>query len=110
MMVSRQRYSSFVTPTPLPAGDCLVIGFLGGLEAWDAEDQGVRKVALALRARKLSGLHVETVEEKKRKLALELIRRGFDRDGDGVLDESERRSVRVVVYGMSFCCAAVVEV
>ena len=71
-MFSRQRYSSFVTPTPLPAGDCLVIGFLGGLEAWDARDQGVRKVALALRARNLSGLHVETVEEKKRKLARQL--------------------------------------
>ena len=109
MMFSRQRYSSFVTPTPLPAGDCLVIGFLGGLEAWDAGDQGVRKVALALRARNLSGLHVETVEEKKRKLALELIRRSFDRDGDGVLDERERRSVRVILYGMSFGGAAVVK-
>ena len=109
MMFSRQRYSSFVTPTPLPPGDCLVVGFLGGLEAWDADDQGVRKVALALRARNLSGLHVETVEEKKRKLALQLIRRGFDRDGDGVLDERERRSVRLIVYGMSFGGAAVVK-
>lgn len=109
MIFSRQRYDSFITPTPISTGECLVIGFLGGLEAWDAEDQGVRKVALSLRARKLPGLHIETVEEKKRKLALELIRRAFDRDGDGVLDEHERRAVRVIAYGMSFGGAAVVK-
>jgi pimeloyl-ACP methyl ester carboxylesterase len=109
MLFSRQRYDSFITPTPLAADECLVIGFPGGLEAWDSGDQGVRKVALALRARNLPGVHVETVEEKKRTLALELIRRAFDRNRDGLLDEHERRSVRLIVYGMSFGGAAVVK-
>jgi hypothetical protein len=109
MLFSRQRYDSFITPTPLAADEYLVVGFLGGLEAWDSADQGVRKVALELRAKNLPGVHVETVEAKKRALALELIRRAFDRNRDGVLDEQERRSVRLIVYGMSFGGAAVVK-
>jgi hypothetical protein len=108
-MFSRQRYETFISPTPFAAGECLVLGFLGGLEAWDSPTQGVRQLALALRARNLPGVHVETVEERKRALALELIRRAFDRNYDGVLDDQERRSVRLVLYGMSFGGAAVVK-
>jgi hypothetical protein len=108
-MFSRQRYETFTSPTPLAAGEYLVLGFLGGLEAWHSETQGVRQLALALRARNLPGVHVETVEEQKRALALELIRRAFDRNHDGVLDDQERRSVRLVLYGMSFGGAAVVK-
>jgi hypothetical protein len=105
----RQRYESFTTPTPLAPDEYLVIGFLGGLEAWDAHDQGVRKVALKLRARNLPGVHVETVEDRKRALALELIGRAFDHERDGILDEQERRSARLILYGMSFGGAAVVK-
>jgi hypothetical protein len=105
----KQRYDSFITPTPLAPNELLVMGFLGGLERWDAEDQGVRKLALKLRAKNLPGVHVETVEDRKRPLALQLIRRAFDRKGDGVLDEQERGSVRLILYGMSFGGAAVVK-
>jgi hypothetical protein len=108
-MFSRQRYETFTSPTPLAAGEYLVLGFLGGLEAWNSETQGVRQLALALRARNRPGVHVETVEEQKRALAMELIRRAFDRNHDGVLDDQERRSVRLVLYGMSFGGAAVVK-
>ena len=99
---SGQQYEDLITPTPLAEGECLVLGFLGGLEAWNNETQGVRKVALKLRSRHLAGVHVETLESNKRRLALDLIRNAFDRDGDGTLDEQERRSVRLVLYGMSF--------
>ncbi len=105
-----QGYGDFITPTPLPQGGCLVVGFLGGLEPWDNETQGVRKVALRLRARKIPGLHVETVQSNKRTLALELIRNAFDRDRDGRLSEQERRSVRLVLYGMSFGGASAIRV
>src|SRR6266446_9453877 len=32
-----QGYRSFVTQTPAPANSYLVIGFMGGVEAWDAD-------------------------------------------------------------------------
>jgi hypothetical protein len=52
---------------------------------------------------------VETVENKKRALAIELITRAFDRNRDGKLDEQERTSIRLIVYGQSFGGAAVVK-
>ena len=106
----RQRYEDFITRTPLPAENVLVVGFLGGLEPWDNETQGVRKVALRLRARSLPGVHVETVQSNKRALALHLITNAFDRDRDGRLNETERRSVRLVLYGMSFGGASAIRV
>ena len=104
-----QKYETFITPTPLAVDEYLVLGFLGGLEPWNSEDQGVRRLALQLRAKNLPGVHVETVEDGKRALALELIRRASDRNRDGVLDAPERRSVRLILYGMSFGGAAVVK-
>src|SRR5918999_5709997 len=82
-----QSYRDFAAPTPLKEGDTLILGFMGGRESWDNERRGVRKLALRLRAKGLPGVHVETIENKKRRLALELIRNAFDRDRDGQLDE-----------------------
>ena len=104
-----QRYQDFTTPTPLGESHTLIIGFMGGRESWDNRKRGVRKLALKLRAMNLPGVHVETVENKKRRLALELIRNAFDRDRDGRLDERERASARLIVYGQSFGGAAVVK-
>lgn len=104
-----QRYQDFTAPTPLKEGDLLILGFMGGRESWDNEKRGVRKLALKLRSMNLPGVHVETVENKKRKLAVELIRNAFDRDRDGRLDARERASARLVVYGQSFGGAAVVK-
>ena len=107
--VHAQRYSDFTMPAPLGEGDTLIVGFMGGRESWDNDKRGVRKLALRLRAMNLHGVHVETVENKKRRLAVELVRNAFDRDRDGVLDERERSSARLVVYGQSFGGAAVVK-
>lgn len=104
-----QRYQDFITPAPLGEGDTLVIGFLGGRESWDNQHRGVRKLALKFRAMKLRGVHVETVQNTKRPVALALVRNAFDRDRDGQLDERERASARVIVYGQSFGGAAVVK-
>jgi hypothetical protein len=104
-----QRYRDFTTRTPLEEGDVLVIGFMGGRESWDNHKRGVRRLALKLRAMNLPGVHVETVENKKRRLAIELIRNAFDRDRNGRLDERERASARLIVYGQSFGGAAVVK-
>lgn len=104
-----QRRQDFTTPTPLREGHVLIVGFMGGRESWDNDKRGVRKLALRLRAMSLPGVHVETVENKKRRLALELIRGAFDRDRDGRLDDRERDSARLIVYGQSFGGAAVVK-
>jgi hypothetical protein len=104
-----QRYEDFSVTTPLAEEHTLIIGFLGGRESWDNQTQGVRKMALKLRALNLTHLHVETVENNKRHLAVELIRRAFDRDRNGRLDEQECASVRLILYGQSFGGAAVVK-
>lgn len=104
-----QQFSDFITPTPLPEGQTLILGFLGGRQPWDNEKEGTRRLALKLRAMKLPGVHVETLENRRRALALELIRRAFDRNQDGRLDEEERQGVRLILYGQSFGGAAVVK-
>src|SRR5687767_5294535 len=87
-----QRHQDFITPTPLAEGATLVVGFLGGRESWDNQHRGVRKLALKLRAMRLPGVHVETVENTKRPVALALVRSAFDRDRNGRLDDRERAS------------------
>jgi hypothetical protein len=109
IMVRAQNYEDFTTRTPLKGGDVLVVGFMGGRESWDNHQRGVRKLALRLRSMNLPGVHVETVENKKRRMAVKLIRNAFDHDRDGRLDERERASARVIVYGQSFGGAAVVK-
>jgi pimeloyl-ACP methyl ester carboxylesterase len=104
-----QRYEDFTTRTPLDEGGLLIVGFMGGRESWDNEHRGVRKLALRLRAMNLPGVHVETVENTKRRLAADLVRAAFDRDRDGRLDERESASGRVILYGQSFGGAAVVK-
>lgn len=104
-----QQYRLFTTPTPLARNDYLVLGFLGGREPWDNEKRSVRRLALKLRAMQLPGVHAETVENRKRHLALELIRNALDQNRDGQLDPEERTSVRLILYGQSFGGAAVVK-
>jgi hypothetical protein len=87
----------------------LIIGFLGGREPWDNDKRPVRKLALKLRSLNLPEVYVETVENKKRDLALQLIENAFDRNRDGQFDEQERASARLILYGQSFGGAAVVK-
>jgi hypothetical protein len=61
-IIRPQGYRSFVTPTPVPGNSYLVIGFMGGVEAWDADKHTVRKLALNLRSLDLPNGYVETVE------------------------------------------------
>ncbi len=104
-----QKYEDFITPAPLAPGEYLVIGFQGGRQRWDSETEGIRRLALKLRAKNLPGVHIETIENRKRNLAIELIRNAFDHNQDGELDEAERASVRLILYGQSFGGAAAVK-
>lgn len=87
-----QHLSDLVTPTPLPQGSTLVIGFLGGFDRWDDEHRSVRRLALTLR--ETPGVYAESISNHHRKVALELIRRA--------------RPAHIILYGQSLGGAAVV--
>lgn len=87
----------------------MILGFMGGREPWNNDDRSVRKLALKLRARNDPEIKVETVENKKRSLAIELVSNAFDDNRDGNLDQRERASIRLILYGQSFGGAAVVK-
>src|SRR5437870_1518809 len=103
-----QRDHHFTTPTPLKGKSLLILGFMGGRDAWNI-DNNLRKLALKLRSMNNPLVYAETLENKKRALAIELIRNAFDRNQDGQLDEQERASIRLILYGQSFGGAAVVK-
>ena len=105
-----KQYHHFETQTPLKGDQTLILGFLGGLERWDDESRGVRKLATKIDSMKLSTVHVETLENRKRDLAIKFIRKTFDHDQNGFLDDRERNSARLILYGHSLGGAAVVEI
>jgi hypothetical protein len=107
-LVHGQRYQDFATQTPIEKGEVLILGFMGGRDSWDTNN-ALRRLALKLRSRADAGFRVETVENRKRALAIELVRKAFDRDRNGQLDERERASARLILYGQSFGGAAVVK-
>jgi len=87
----KQAFSDFVAPLPLPPGETLVIGIVGGWERWDNPIRITRRVALQLRDRNLPGVWVETVENHKLDLAEELVRKAFP----------EPSQARLVIFGQS---------
>ena len=101
-----QVLSQLVTPTPLPAGSTLVVGFLGGYDRWDDEHRSVRRLVLDLRQR--PGVFAESIANHRRKLALQLIRRAVDSNQNGRLDPEEIDNARIVLFGQSWGGAAAV--
>lgn len=106
---AQQKYSDFSTLTPLPEGEWLVIGFPGGREKWNNPEQICVRLADRLRGRNLAGVHIETVENKHRRLALDLVRNAFDRNRNGQLEAEERANAKIILYGQSMGGAAVVK-
>lgn len=93
-----QVFADFTTPLPLPAGDTLILGIVGGWERWDAPQRIVRRVSLKIREKKLPGVHVETVENHKPELAEELITKAFP----------DRTKAQLILYGNSLGGSAVI--
>jgi hypothetical protein len=81
---------------------------MGGRDSWKAKNQ-LQRLATKLRGMGDPSLHVETLENQKRGLAIELIQKALDRDGNGRLEAEERGSARLILYGQSFGGAAVVK-
>jgi len=101
-----QRSSDLVTPAPVPPGSTIVIGFLGFYDRWDDENRGVRKVVLSLRQR--PGVYAESISNHRRSVALSLIRRALDTDGNGRLDPGEKARARIILFGQSWGGSAAV--
>jgi hypothetical protein len=104
-----QRLHQVREPAPIAQPDALILGFMGGRDSWDDARPGVGRLAKKLREAGLPGVQVATVENRKRGVALQLVRRAFDRNRDGKLDSRERKSARLILYGQSFGGAAVVK-
>jgi hypothetical protein len=105
-----KQHNNFSTPTPLGKDQTLVLGFLGGIERWDDESRGVRQVAIKLEAMNLPRVHVETFENRERDLAIKFIQNALDYNQNGLLEDWERESSRLILYGHSLGGAAVVKV
>jgi hypothetical protein len=101
-----QRFSQLTTPTPLPPGSTLVIGFLGGYDRWDDEHRSVRQLVLKLR--QTQGVYAESIANHRRALALRLIRQALDTNHNGRLDPIEAANARVILLGQSWGGAAAV--
>jgi hypothetical protein len=95
------RLADLSAPRPAPAGSCVVVGLLGGLDTWNDSDKGVRRLALELRdpARRR---WAETFENRRVPLARRFVVQVLDADRDGAVTEAEARRARLVVYGQSF--------
>lgn len=102
----RLHRADLMTPTPLPAGSLVVIGFLGGWEEWDHPKRNVRRLALALRAERMSGIYVETAGNHDRRTVLRFLKEAWDTDRDGRLSREEAARAQVILYGQSFGGAA----
>jgi hypothetical protein len=97
---SAQRLSDLKTPTPIPAGSALVIGFLGGYDGWNDEHRSVRRLVLKLRRQ--PGVYAESISNHRRGVALKFIRRALDTNHDGKLEPSEKQAARIVLFGQSW--------
>jgi hypothetical protein len=105
-----KQYHRLSTSTPLKSNETLVLGFLGGIERWDDESRGVRQVAMKLEAMNLPRVHIETFENREVDLAIRLIQNALDYNQNGFLEDWERGSARLILYGQSLGGAAVVKV
>lgn len=103
------RRSDFITPTPMPRGSLLIIGFLGGWEDWDNAKRSVRKVALSLREKNLPGVFVETAGNHSRKLVRQFVLDVLDANRDRKLSPEEAGASDLILYGQSFGAAACVK-
>ena len=107
--VSAQRLKDFTTPTPLPSGSTLIVGFLGGIERWKDEHRPVNQLADRLRALGLPGVYIETAEHAHRGEVLKLIEAATGRQSKHRCAAEGCRDIRLILYGHSMGAAGVVK-
>ncbi len=102
------QLSGIQAPRPVPEGACVVVGFLGGRDAWNDSEKGVRKTALLIRDSRLP-VYAETFENRRRDVAEEFVVQALDRNADGFIDSYESGRATLIVYGQSFGGAATIK-
>lgn len=105
-LAKRLRRADITTPAPMPPGSLLIIGFLGGWEAWDHPHRSVRKLALRLRESVPDHVFIETADNHSRATVRKFIREALDADADGKLSRAEAARAGIICYGQSFGGAA----
>ena len=105
---SAVRLEDIEAPRPVPPDSCVVIGFLGGRDAWNDGEKGVRQTALTLRD-PTARVYAETFENRRRDIALAFVLEALDRNGDGNTDAAEAGATRLAVYGQSLGGSAAVK-
>ena len=103
--VVRLRAGSPVPAAPiqnLPASPAIVIGFVGGFVRHDARAHSTVQVVEHLRNECPDGVYVQSFANRKRKQAYQEILQRLDRDRDGTLSETEKKSARIVIFGHSW--------
>jgi hypothetical protein len=104
--IRAQQLSDLVSPTPIPPGSSLVIGFLGGYERWDDGHRSIRQLTIKLRKR--PGIYAESIANHNRSVAIKFIRHALDTNRNGELDPLERSTARIILYGQSWGGAAAI--
>ena len=92
------------SPCPLPLGSCVAIGFMGGVDAWNDDTQGVRRAALRIRDHE-GKRFAETFESRNVDLAMRFLELA------GVLRPDappKTNEFTIVLYGQSLGGASVV--
>ena len=93
-----QSLKDLRTTTPVPSGDTIVIGFLGGYERWDDPNRSVRKLIVRLGN---SHIHAESFGNHHVSAAIQFVTKALDANGDGKVDAVEARQARIVIFGQS---------
>jgi hypothetical protein len=86
----------------------IVIGFVGGFVKHDNPVHSPVQLAAHLRADYPSGVYAEVFENRRREKAHQQILRILDTNHDAMLSPAEKRSARVIIYGMSWGAAETV--
>src|SRR5215475_4095939 len=84
------------------AAPMIVIGFVGGFVRHENTVHSPVQVGQRLRKAFPAGVYVEVFENSKREAAHQRILELLDVTHDGKLSEEEKRSARIVIYGMSW--------
>jgi len=96
---SPQRRKDFSTPTPLPAGSTLIVGFLAHYEENGDLKRPGNQLAARLRALALPGVYIETAGGSRYRRARELLLAATGRNSKGECGPQGCRDVRLLLYG-----------